>query len=634
MMLDGIRNNAQSWGVKIAFGIIILVFVFWGVGSYTGPKGLVATVNGKNITEVDFQRAYAQMEENIRRSAPNLTPEQMEGLQLERRVLDQLVQEKLIESEAERAGLAVSPFELRALIQQLPFFQKDGKFDPETYKTLLKNNGLTPQKFEADQAKTLLPAKLQRLVGASAYVSPASARALFDYAAERRTVEYILFPAAKHKDMAAPTVEEVAKAYEEQSASFAVPATVKLEIARLDPAAMGDPASISEADLRAAYDARLGKYTEAEKISARHILIRLAPNASDADVKKAEESIKALEARIRGGEDFAAVAKAHGQDGTAAQGGDLGWFTDGQMVPEFSKAAFALKDGEVSAPVRTQFGFHLIKKEGHQAAKVHSFEEVKDSLRTELATENASRGIEEKADIVLAQALAGKSMDEAAKAAAVAGVKVETTPALSAAQLGAELGIRESDVRALMNASAGTVFDTPVAAGPALLVVKVLESKPQSVQPLEEVRSILVDFLTMKKSSDLALEEARKVRASFKDGMPAEGMEVKISEPFGRDGNLEDLLAEQALGKAAFAAAPGSKWMEEAFRVQDGAVLARLATVQAPSEEEWKMAEADVNAQMMNDRMAMLYQTYIEQLAAKADIKTYNSPLLGKLHQQ
>ena len=118
MMLDGIRNNAQSWGVKIAFGIIILVFVFWGVGSYTGPKGLVATVNGKNITEVEFQRAYAQMEDNIRRSAPNLTPEMMEGLQLERRVLDQLIQEKLIESEAERAGLTVSPYELRALIQR------------------------------------------------------------------------------------------------------------------------------------------------------------------------------------------------------------------------------------------------------------------------------------------------------------------------------------------------------------------------------------------------------------------------------------------------------------------------------------------------------------------------------------
>lgn len=634
MMLDGIRNNAQSWGVKIAFGIIILVFVFWGVGSYTGPKGLVATVNGKNITEVEFQRAYAQMEDNIRRSAPNLTPEMMEGLQLERRVLDQLIQEKLIESEAERAGLTVSPYELRALIQQLPFFQKDGKFDPETYKALLKNNGLTPQKFEADQAKTLLPAKLQRLVGASAYVSPASARALFDYAAERRTVEYILFPASAHKDMAAPTVEEVTKAYEEQSASFTVPATVKLEIVRLDPAAMGDPASIAEEDLKAAYDSRISKYTEAEKIRARHLLIRLAPNASDADVKKAEETIKALEARIRGGEEFADVAKAHGQDGTAAEGGDLGWFTDGQMVPEFSKAAFALKEGELSAPVRTQFGFHLIKKEGHEAAKVHSFDEVKDALRKELATENASRGIEEKADLVLAQALAGKTMEEAAKAASAAGVKVETTGTLSAAQLGAELGLRESDARAVMAASAGTVFDTPVAAGPALLVVKVLESKPQGVQPLEEVRTLLVDFLTMKKASDLALEAARKARASFKDGMPGEGMEVKTSEPFGRDGNLEDLLAEQALGKAAFAAVPGGKWMEEAFRVQDGAVLVRLASVQAPTEEEWKTAEGEVTAQMMNDRMGMLYQTYIEQLAEKAEIRTFNSPLLGKLFQK
>ena len=212
--------------------------------------------------------------------------------------------------------------------------------------------------------------------------------------------------------------------------------------------------------------------------------------------------------------------------------------------------------------------------------------------------------------------------------------KVETTGALSAAQLGAELGLRESDARAVMAASAGTVFDTPVAAGPALLVVKVLESKPQGVQPLEEVRTLLVDFLTMKKASDLALEAARKARASFKDGMPGEGMEVKTSEPFGRDGNLEDLLAEQSLGKAAFAAVPGGKWMEEAFRVQDGAVLVRLASVQAPSEEEWKMAEGEVNAQMMNDRMGMLYQTYIEQLAAKAKIKTYNSPLLGKLIQK
>ena len=405
-MLDGIRANAQSWGVKLAFGIIIVVFVFWGIGSYTGPKGLVASVNGKNITEVEFQRAYAMMEDNVRRSIPNITPEMMESFQLEQRVLQSLMQEKLIEDEAERAGLTISPYELRVVLEQLPYFQKDGKFDAEVYKDVLSKNHLTPRQFETDQAKSMLPAMLQRLVTAGAYVDPSAVKAIFDYAAERRRVDYILFPASAHMDKAAPSEEDVAKTYEAQSASFTVPPSVNVEYVRLDPAVMGDPSSITEEELRAAYDERLSSYIEEEKIHARHILIRVPANAPESEVKKAEEEIKALEARIRGGEDFAEVAKS-GQDGTASQGGDLGWFTAGQMVPEFSKAAFALKDGEVSAPVRTQFGFHLIKKEGHQDAVTHSFEEVKDSLRTELATEAASRGLEEKADLVPGQALSG-----------------------------------------------------------------------------------------------------------------------------------------------------------------------------------------------------------------------------------
>ena len=634
MMLDGIRANAQSWGVKIAFGIIIVVFVFWGIGSYSGPKGLVASVNGKNITEAEFQRAYAEMTENIRRSVPNLTPEMMESFNVEQRVLNSLVQEKLIESEAERAGLTVSLYELRALIEQLPYFQKDGKFDPETYKALLANNHLTPQKFEADQARSMLPAKLQRLVTAGTYVSPEAARALYDYAAERRRVEYVLFPASAHMDKAVPTVEEIAKTYEEQASSFSVPASVNVEFIRLDPAAMGDPSSISEEELRAAYDARLSRYTEAEKIQARHILIRVAPNASDADVKKAEESIKALEARIRGGEDFAEVAKAHGQDGTAANGGDLGWFTDGQMVPEFSKVAFALKVGEVSAPVRTQFGFHLIKKDGHEAAKVHSYDEVKDALRSELAAEAAGRGIEEKADAVLAQALSGKSMAEAAATSGSAAVKAESTGILNAEELADKLGIRESDVQQIMTAAAGSVLDTPLASGASMLVVKVLESKPESVKPLDEVRPLIVEFLTAQKAADLAMDEARKARASFKDGKPAEGADVKLSEFFGRDGNIADLIADPALGKAAFAASAVSEvWLDEAFRVQDGAVLVRLAAIEAPTEDEWKQAESDVTERMMGDRAGMAYQSYIEQLAEKAEIKMYNSALLSRLNK-
>lgn len=629
-MLDGIRANAQSLGVKLAFGIIIVVFVFWGIGSYTGPKGLVASVNGKNITEVEFQRAYAMMEDNVRRSIPNVTSEMLESFQLDQRVLQSLIQEKLIENEAERAGLTISPYELRAVLEQLPYFQKDGKFDPEVYKEVLNKNHLTPRQFETDQAKSMLPAKLQRLVTAGAYVDPAAVKAIFDYAAERRRVDYILFPASVHMDKAAPSEEEVAKTYEAQSASFTVPPSVNVEFVRLDPAVMGDPSSITDEQLRAAYDARKAQYTDEEKIHARHILIRVPADAPEAAVKKAEDEIKALEARIRGGEDFAEVAKS-GQDGTASQGGDLGWFTAGQMVPEFSKAAFALKDGEVSAPVRTQFGFHLIKKEGHQPAVVHSFDEVKDALRADLATEAASHGLEEKADAVLAQALAGKSMDEAAKAASVPAVKAESTGLISADELAQKLDIRDSDVQTILAAASGTVLDSAVPSGNALMVIKVAESRPQSVKPLDEVRPLIVEFLTKQKAAEMAMEDARKARAAFQNGKPAEGAEIKTSELFGRDGNIADLIADPALAQAAFAVpAVNDVWMNEPYRVQDGAVLARLAAIEAPSEEEWKSAEPDMVARLTNDRANMIYQIYLSQLGKQAEVKMYNSPLLAK----
>lgn len=632
-MLDGIRANAQSWGVKLAFGIIIVVFVFWGIGSYSGPKGLVASVNGKNITEVEFQRAYAMMEDNLRRSIPNLTSEMLESFQLEQRVLQSLMQEKLIEDEAERAGLTISPYELRAVLEQLPYFQKDGKFSPEIYKEVLSKNHITPRQFETDQAKSMLPAKLQRLVTAGAYVDPAAAKAMFDYAAERRRVDYIMFPASAHMSEAAPSEEEVAKTYEAQSASFTVPPSVDVEFVRLDPAVMGNPAAISDAELRAAYDARKSQYTEEEKIHARHILIRVPANAPEADVKKAESEIKALEARIRGGEDFSEVAKS-GQDGTAEQGGDLGWFTAGQMVPEFSKAAFALKDGEVSAPVRTQFGFHLIKKEGHQDAVTHSFDEVKDSLRADLATEAAGRGLEEKADAVLAQALAGKSMEEAAKAASADAVKAESTGLISAEELAQKLDIRDSDVQTVLAAASGTVLDSAVPSGNSLLVIRVKESRPQSVKPLDEVRPLIVEFLTKQKAAEMAMEDARKARAAFQNGKPAAGAEIKTSELFGRDGNIADLIADPALAQTAFVVPEVSDaWLNEPYRVQDGAVLARLSAIEAPSEDEWKAAQQDMQNRLESDRAHMIYQIYLTQLGSQAKVKMYNSPLLANTNR-
>ncbi len=631
-MLDGIRSNAQSFWVKVAFGIIIVVFVFWGIGSYSGPKGLVASVNGKNITELEFQRAYMAMEENIRRSMPNVTSEMLEGMNIEQRVLQGLIQEKLLEYAAEQAGVTVTPHELKAFISQLPYFMKDGKFDPDTYRDVLAKNNMNPQKFEADQAKSLLPAKLQRLVTAGAFAPEAGARGLFEYFAERRKVDYILFPSEDYKEKAAPTPDEIAKAYEKDSSRFTVPAKVSVEYVRLDPSVMGEPSSVSDDEAKAAYDQRITQFTDSEKIHARHILIRVAPNAGEKDVAKAEAEIKALEERIRGGEDFAEVAKASGQDGTAAQGGDLGWFAREQMVPEFSKAAFALGDGELSSPVRTQFGFHLIKKEEHQDAKVHPFEEVKDKLKQTLASEAAGKTLEEKADAVLAQALGGKSLAEAAHASGSAAVKAEASGKLSQEELPGKLGIRESDAQTIMLASPGTVLDSAIPAGATLLVVKVVESSPQAVKPLDEVRGEISSQLALQKARELALEAAAQARAGFSGGKPAEGaFEVRTSEPFGRNGFIPGLSTDPALGLAAFDLPETAEtWMDKPFAVTDGAALARLSSIEAPGDEDWKKAEPAITASLAEERALTMFQTFIAQLGAEAKVKTYNSPYLNR----
>lgn len=624
-MLDGIRANAQSWGVKLAFGIIIIVFVFWGIGASTGPTGIVATVNGQNITELEFRRAYAQMEQNIKNSFPDMTPEMLQNLGLEQQVLQTLVVRKLIEAEAARTGIDVSPYDLRRAIEVLPYFQnKDGKFDPDLYLSTLKDAGRSASQFEDDIRQDLLPQKFQTVMTAGAYASPETARRIFDYQQEQRKVNYVLFPAEKHLDAAKPTDAELEKAYQDRAQFYAMPPRVRLEYVALNPAEMGDLSAITDEAVAAAYEARLAQFSLPERVRARHILIAVPQNASPADVKKAEDAVKALEARIRGGEDFAEVAKENGQDGTAAQGGDLGWFSRTQMVPEFADAAFALKPGEMSGPVRSPFGFHLIKVEEHQAAATRPLEDVKEELRSALATEAASQGLQDKADAVLAAAMGGKSMSDAA---AGAGLTMQDSGLVSADQLGKILGLRSSDVQTVMGTPAGGIVDTALATAGGLLVVRVAESLPQMTRPLEEVREELTASLTRDKARKLAQAEAEKARKDFADGKPGGELatEVVLSEPFGRQGYVPGLGMGMELVQTVFAlpakTAGTGVWQDRAFTVDDGAVLISLAEVTPPEDAVWKAASAAQEQQMIGDRASMMFQAYLFQLNKDAKIR-------------
>lgn len=627
-MLDGIRANAQSWGVKVAFGIIIVVFVFWGIGSYTGPKGYVATVNDMHITELEFQRAYGTMEQNLRATYPDITPELLKGLQLEQQVLQQLVVKKLLESEAERIGLEISPYELRLAVEQMPYFLNDeGKFDKDAYLRVLSSSGMTPAQFENGLKEDMLPQKLETLLTSGAWGSPEEARLRFMYDRQKRSVDYVLFPLSEYTASSAPSDAEVQAAYEAASARYALPARVGLEYVLLDPEKLANPSAISDEAVAAAYEERKAQFSEPEKVHARHILIRVAENAPEAEVKKAEERIGEVAAKIRGGEDFAAAAREYGQDSTAEQGGDLSFFTREQMVKPFADAAFSLAVGEVSEPVRTAFGFHLIKVEEKQPATQRTLDEVREELRKTLAVEAATEQLQDKTDEVLAAALGNGDMNAAA---ARVGLEVTKTGLSSAEELTQILGLRPIDAQAVMNTPAGTVVDSSFATINGSLVIRVVESVPAMTRPLDEVRAELVAELTHKKAMDAAMQAARAAGEKGLDAAQLEG--VKRSEFFGRDGNVPGLGFNMDMARAVFAEdgkniVADAKWNTEPWQMDDGAVLVRLAAVEEPTAEEWKEAEALFQGQYDSSRASVLFQNFVALLYGKAEISILNPTL-------
>lgn len=629
-MLDGIRANAQSWAVKLAFGIIIVVFVFWGIGSYNAPSGIVLSVNGESITERDFQMAYRQQAEYLLNAIPNMTQQELDDMDLSGQVLRSLVAQKLLLQEAERTGINVSPYELRMAVEQMPYFNNEaGKFDPAIYVELLKNSGQTPYVFEQNLRKDMLENKFRTIIGAPAYASELNAKANFNFMNEKRIISYLFYDMKPFWEQAAPTEAQISAAYTERANLFALPARVHLEYIDISPQSLADPASITDEALAAAYEQNKSKYSLPEQIQARHLLMKVDAKATEAEAAKVLEAIQAAETRIRNGEDFAAVAKELGQDGTAPNGGDLGWFEAAQMVPEFSQAAFALEPGALSAPVRTAFGYHLIKVEDKKPATVRSLEEVKDELRAQLAEEQATAGVQDKLDSLLIAVLGGTDM---ATAAAQAKLSVTDTGLVNVTDLEGQLGIRPIDVQTIIASPANKVLDTPFTTTNGFALVKVVENLPESQRPLEEVRESLVEDLTRANARTLAQAEAEKARAAFVDNQPdpAQVPEVKVSAPFDRSGYIPELGMAIPLVKDIYAAEAGPAWLPAAYAVDEGAVLAHFDALELPADEAWESQKPTITAEMLNNRKDQLFGVYLELLSQNAKIKEHNLSVLKR----
>jgi peptidyl-prolyl cis-trans isomerase D len=392
-MLDILRAKSRSVLIYVLFGIIIVVFVVsFGPGS--GPIGdqgpsrasYAARVNGQVVQPSDFDEAYVRLYRMYQqRAGPGFTRELADQIGLRTVAMNQLVERELVLEEARRRGVQVTDDDLNRAIQEIPAFQTGGTFDLELYKRATAASYGSPGKFEELLRRDLAYQKMLALLRDTVQVSEDEVRAAWLADADRVDLLYVRFPL------------EAAKA-EVKVADADVKAFLAANGPRIEKFYQDNPA----------------RFEKKKRVRARHVLVRLPEKASAADEDAARKKIEALAGRARKGEDFAKLAQENSDDtGTRSKGGELGFFGPGLMAKPFEEAAFALKPGEISAPVRTRFGWHLIQVEEVQEPEVIPLERARADIARELAVADAARQLADRmASAALSAARAGKSLTQ------------------------------------------------------------------------------------------------------------------------------------------------------------------------------------------------------------------------------
>jgi peptidyl-prolyl cis-trans isomerase D len=381
-MLQRIRDGlqGQKWLAWVLLGAIGLTFVLWGgAGSldFSGvTKNTAAEVDGIDIPASEATRAWSEMQARwSRQFGTDIPAEQRVAMQ--KNIIDGLVLRRLIERRLQDAHYRVSDATVLAEFQNVPQFHgPDGKFDANTARSVLAQINKSEGEYFAETRSQLLVSQLQQGIGGSYFLTRAEAKRLFDLENEEREVQYLQLAAEKFAG-AEPIDEAAVKAYYDKNGDrFMTTESVALEFAELRLENLATQLAPTEAELQKLYDDNRGSYVLDERRRARHIVISVTGDDDAAALKQAESV--ATEART--GKDFAELAKKYSSDATASQGGDLGFVQQSDFPGPLGDTLFALQVGEVSAPVKSQFGYHILKLEEIQAGEAKPFAAVRAEL--------------------------------------------------------------------------------------------------------------------------------------------------------------------------------------------------------------------------------------------------------------
>jgi len=515
--------------VQIILALITLPFAFFGVDYYfrsVSRATEVASVSGQPITQQEFAETIRDQQNRMRQVVgPSFDASVFDDPEVRYSVLEQLINQRLLQDQARRDRFRVTDAQLAQFISEIPAFQVEGKFSHTRYEQVLQGQNKTSGQFENDLRQQLALLPLQEPVAGANIVARSNVeRYLVLLEQQREVASAVIDPEAFLKDV---KIDDAAvKAfYDANAGAFQIPEQVKLEYVTLSPETLGAQIPVDAAEVRRQYDENTRRYGKPEQRQASHILIAVKPDASEADQAAAKKRAEELLAQAKKNPaQFAELAKSASQDpGSAGQGGDLGMVErDGSMPKPFEDAVFSMKQGEIAGPVRTDFGWHVIKLVAIEPAKLQSFDEVKKEIEQDLKKQKATRKFAETAEQL--QNLVYEQADSLQPVAKALNLPVQTTDLLTRAQVQALGQNNPKLVQAVFSPESLQAKRNTEAieiAPNVLMAARVVEYKPAAPRAFADVQAEIRRQLERKAASDLAHKAGQEKLALLQEGKDA-----------------------------------------------------------------------------------------------------------------
>ena len=602
------------WLVILAF-IILYVPALTDEGQGT-PAETVVSVGGLPVSAGEYQRAYSRQRQFYAQLYQGRLDENMiQQLGLDSQVLETLVTERLVELEAKRLGIAVSAEAVARAVASSPEFQDDGRFiGKDEIRRRLELAGLSEADLERSLRQRLERESLEGLIGAGVLASDAEVEREFRRRTEQVRLEYVLADAGRYRDGITPSEEETKARFEAKRETYRIPEKRVVSYVLLDRATLSPQVAVTDRELELHYQDRREEFRQDEEACASHILVKVkqADAVEGHTDAEAQAIAQKLLDQLRAGADFAELARKSSEDpGSASQGGDLGCFGPGKMVPEFDDAAFALEPGALSDLVKTPFGYHVIRLSSKRESSVLPFAQVKERIRASVTDKKIRELGEQKAEALGAALAKGQTLEAAAKAQGLsvqksaAFARGETPPVLQSASLVA----RVFQMKAGETEKEG--FALPQ--GAAFIAVAEIQPAraPEWKDVAERVRGDLVLEAAIEKARATAAElRARAEKLGLEKAAAAASLVRKETQALtGRGQPLGDLGTGMALEDAAFSLPEGT--LSEPVRAPSGWAVLRVLEKKPFDTAELERQKAQLRASLTQQRQSELFRAFL-----------------------